>query len=204
MTSSNGITSTTGPIKIASRITIGPYNGDFGILIQSTGGSDIFKIDTNGSLVVAGTFYAPNASITSTITANTGTFTNINLAGVLDVGTGASIHIGTSTINSGGISLSSGSISISDKFSVNSNGKIIATSADVSGTITAADVDIDDSLSIGNDISMNGTSGTIVLGSDDLIISKTGIIIADGTIDLGNGNLVLDSNGDCLSRRVCP
>lgn len=196
VTSSNGITSTTGPIKIASRITIGPYNGDFGILIQSTGGSDIFKIDTNGSLVVAGTFYAPNASITSTITANTGTFTNINLAGVLDVGTGASINIGTSTINSGGISLSSGSISISDKFSVNSNGKITATSADVSGTITATDIDIDDSLSIGNDISMNGTSGTIVLGSDDLIISKTGIIIADGTIDLGNGNLVLDSNGD--------
>jgi len=145
-----------------SSIQTGAYNtngtrylGDDGLSVSNT-----FRVDPSGNMT------ATNSNISGTVTSTAGTI------GGWDI---TSNSIQTGTYNTAGTRyLGNNGISVSDKFRVDSSGNMTATSATITGAITASSGDISGVLTIGgdNNVKIDGPNDRIVIsdGTNDRIL----------------------------------
>ena len=193
-------------------ITIGKYTDreskeQYGLVVD-TGAVETFKIDSDGNVSVLGHIQGTSGSFTGTIHATEGSFNDIDIIGELRVAEGGaiivtdgSISAGSSIIDSTGIHLKQGEITLGGgAFTVNQSGKMTASDATIAGHIVAESGAITGNIEIGNGISIDGSTATIHFGESSYI-SKEGINIKEGAISLGimpDGNpaFLVDTSGN--------
>lgn len=216
-----GIYNSTGSLKFdrnglevtnsQNKIVFNP--GGTNLLKISKGTSDIFYLDSDGVLHIAGTgagFTVSNSSSSLALSGDSFSWTSTNssltAAGVLtatgadiagkitsksgEIGgwniTDSAIYRGNSTFqNANSMYFGSSGLSIKDKFSVTSAGVLSATGATISGSITATSLTLSNGLTVGT----VGTNNTYVT------ISSSGALVANkatisGTITAGSNSMI--------------
>ena len=171
-------------------------------------GGELAIGDTNGihaSITTDGKLTATGVEISGTITATSGTFT-----GTVNANSGTFTNVDIQSGNIGGLKLSSNSITSSNgNFSVTSGGKLTATDATISGSITATSLTLGSGVKIdyskidnapeipdtttfykiGNALTINptGSTSSFTVDSDGLLTAHNAVIF--GTIHASNGDI---------------
>jgi hypothetical protein len=168
----NGSNISTGKIISTNYSAGSPYTTAGSIIDLDNGriATKTFYVDSNGDAVFKGTLSAAAGTFAGTLSAAAGTFTGALSGGTISIGSGNSIF----KADSNGIYLGNATFA-SAPFRVNPDGVLTATSATITGTVTATagaiggwDVD-------STKISKTST-GTIEINSSDL-----GFFIKDGS-----------------------
>lgn len=204
-TSSGKFTVTSGGVLQATDAsisgTITASGGFIGSIIISGGGMQnsggTWDLASNGTIRLGSSPYiylSPSLGIYDTA----GKF-NLSLSGTSTIG---GWTIGSTTLSAGNVTLNSnGTLQVGSKFSVASDGKLTASGADISGTITANALDTT-SLDIASDGAITTTSGNFgvtALG----VLSATGASISGSLTTTGSpggyANNTLTVSGGKLS-----
>lgn len=214
----NGIRVDTGAIEVwegtespTKVLTMGEYlqedgeTKDHGMLVTNVFGDRTFIVNREGNVSIKGYIETASGSkIDGDITARTGNFYSVNIKDLMTILPGGKIKAGTSELTDTGINLTSGSITLGNKFSVNNEGKVIASDVDLSGKISATAGDIAGILTVGprqedytRQLRLDGNTGKIIAGGT--VLTSEGITISEGTINLGNGKLIVSSTGDLIA-----
>lgn len=179
---------------------------DHGVLVTNAFEDRTFVVNREGNVFIKGYIETASGSIIDgDVTARTGNFYSVNIKDLMKIMPGGKIQAGTSELTDSGIKLTSGSISLGDKFSVNSQGEVVASDVDLSGKISATSGDISGILTVGpkqenytRQLRLDGNTGKIIAGGT--VLTADGITISEGTINLGGGKLVVSSTGDLIAK----
>lgn len=191
---------TDGPLPL---VEIGSYRRGLlerrGIRVTD-GQAETLVVDDEGNVTVRGTIYATDGEFTGTIHATAGEFGGVSVTGDVIVSEGGRILAGDTVIDRRGITLTSGSINLKDRFIVTEDGRLTAEGARISGEIMATSGRFTGDIRVGGEESqviIQGSLGRIVAG--DTILSSTGLHMSQGSIRLGS-NFSVTEDGLLVAR----
>ena len=152
-----------------------------------------FQVDWDGNLTASDAVFDGSGEFHGAIYATSGELGNLTVTGTLTGGIiyGTTVDAGIITGGSiTGTSINNGKGS----FSVDANGNLIATSATITGTVTATEGQI------GNWGISNGaiSNGATTLGADGAFGSSN-VTITGGSLNIGSGQFTVDTKGNMIA-----
>ena len=152
-----------------------------------------FQVDWDGNLTASDATFDGNGVFYGEIYASGGELGDLTVTGTLTGGTISGTLIDAGTIEGGsitGTSINNGNGS----FSVDANGNLIASSATITGTVTATGGQIGNWGISDGEIS----NGVTTLGADGSF-SSADATITGGSLNIGSGQFTVDANGNMVA-----